>query len=44
MSETYFSHIIIYQHWFTGWKEAFSVIIAGDEVKAGKPSPEMYDS
>jgi len=24
-----------------GWKESFSVIIAGDEVRAGKPSPEM---
>ncbi|KAF4396373.1 hypothetical protein G4B88_019173 [Cannabis sativa] len=25
-----------------GWKESFSVIIGGDEVSAGKPSPEMY--
>jgi riboflavin kinase len=25
-----------------GWKESFSVIIAGDEVKAGKPSPEIF--
>ncbi|GJU75162.1 bifunctional riboflavin kinase/FMN phosphatase, partial [Tanacetum coccineum] len=23
-----------------GWKESFSVIIGGDEVKEGKPSPE----
>lgn len=29
--------------WFTltGWKQSFSVIIGGDEVKSGKPSPEM---
>lgn len=26
----------------TGWKESFSVIIAGDEVTAGKPSPEIF--
>ncbi|CAN0852718.1 Bifunctional riboflavin kinase/FMN phosphatase [Linum grandiflorum] len=25
-----------------GWKESFSVIIGGDEVRAGKPSPEIY--
>ncbi|KAG9447738.1 hypothetical protein H6P81_013866 [Aristolochia fimbriata] len=25
-----------------GWKESFSVIIGGDEVTAGKPSPEMF--
>ncbi|XP_059659724.1 bifunctional riboflavin kinase/FMN phosphatase isoform X2 [Cornus florida] len=25
-----------------GWKESFSVIIGGDEVKAGKPSPEIF--
>ncbi|KAM7500842.1 hypothetical protein LguiA_025256 [Lonicera macranthoides] len=25
-----------------GWKESFSVVIAGDEVKAGKPSPEIF--
>ncbi|KAH8508986.1 hypothetical protein Peur_050817 [Populus x canadensis] len=25
-----------------GWKESFSVIIAGDEVRAGKPSPEIF--
>eukprot|EP01018_Ginkgo_biloba_P004735 Gb_38742 [translate_table: standard] len=25
-----------------GWKEYFSVIIGGDEVKAGKPSPEIF--
>ncbi|KAF6167634.1 hypothetical protein GIB67_031217 [Kingdonia uniflora] len=24
-----------------GWKESFSVIIGGDEVRMGKPSPEM---
>ncbi|XP_058197895.1 bifunctional riboflavin kinase/FMN phosphatase [Rhododendron vialii] len=26
----------------TGWKESFSVIIGGDEVTAGKPSPELF--
>ncbi|KAG5516728.1 hypothetical protein RHGRI_037462 [Rhododendron griersonianum] len=26
----------------TGWKESFSVIIGGDEVTAGKPSPEIF--
>lgn len=25
-----------------GWKESFSFIIGGDEVKSGKPSPEIY--
>ncbi|KAL5579316.1 hypothetical protein UlMin_011758 [Ulmus minor] len=25
-----------------GWKESFSVIIAGDEVRTGKPSPEIF--
>ncbi|XP_002524680.2 bifunctional riboflavin kinase/FMN phosphatase [Ricinus communis] len=25
-----------------GWKESFSIIIGGDEVKAGKPSPEIF--
>ncbi|KDP20886.1 hypothetical protein JCGZ_21357 [Jatropha curcas] len=25
-----------------GWKESFSVIIGGDEVKTGKPSPEIF--
>ncbi|GFQ01814.1 bifunctional riboflavin kinase/fmn phosphatase [Phtheirospermum japonicum] len=25
-----------------GWKESFSVIIGGDEVSTGKPSPEIY--
>ncbi|KAG5245970.1 hypothetical protein OIU76_001836 [Salix suchowensis] len=25
-----------------GWKESFSVIIAGDEVRAGKPSPDIF--
>ncbi|CAI9087614.1 OLC1v1021725C1 [Oldenlandia corymbosa var. corymbosa] len=25
-----------------GWKEAFSVIVCGDEVKNGKPSPEIF--
>lgn len=26
----------------TGWKESFSVIIGGDEVRSGKPSPEIF--
>ncbi|PSS24689.1 Riboflavin kinase [Actinidia chinensis var. chinensis] len=26
----------------TGWKESFSIIIGGDEVTAGKPSPEIF--
>ncbi|XP_052201680.1 bifunctional riboflavin kinase/FMN phosphatase [Diospyros lotus] len=25
-----------------GWKESFSVIVGGDEVTAGKPSPEIF--
>uniref|UniRef100_A0A803LPM1 riboflavin kinase n=1 Tax=Chenopodium quinoa TaxID=63459 RepID=A0A803LPM1_CHEQI len=25
-----------------GWKESFSVVIGGDEVKAGKPSPNLF--
>ncbi|XP_042403400.1 bifunctional riboflavin kinase/FMN phosphatase-like isoform X1 [Zingiber officinale] len=25
-----------------GWKEAFSVIVGGDEVNMGKPSPEIF--
>ena len=25
-----------------GWKESFSAIVGGDEVKAGKPSPEIF--
>ncbi|XP_022886311.1 bifunctional riboflavin kinase/FMN phosphatase isoform X1 [Olea europaea var. sylvestris] len=25
-----------------GWKESFSLIIGGDEVTSGKPSPEIY--
>ncbi|KAK3420069.1 hypothetical protein EUGRSUZ_G00853 [Eucalyptus grandis] len=25
-----------------GWKESFSVIIGGDEVRIGKPSPEIF--
>lgn len=25
-----------------GWKQSFSVIIGGDEVKSGKPSPEIF--
>lgn len=25
-----------------GWREAFAVIIGGDEVKQGKPAPEIY--
>lgn len=28
----------------TGWKNSFSVIIGGDEVRTGKPSPEMWDA
>jgi beta-phosphoglucomutase-like phosphatase (HAD superfamily) len=24
-----------------GWKESFSVIVGGDEVEKGKPSPDM---
>ncbi|GAV77899.1 LOW QUALITY PROTEIN: Flavokinase domain-containing protein/HAD_2 domain-containing protein, partial [Cephalotus follicularis] len=27
---------------FIGWKESFSVIIGGDEVQMGKPSPEIF--
>ena len=27
-----------------GWKNSFSVIIGGDEVRTGKPSPEMWDA
>ncbi|XP_030931297.1 bifunctional riboflavin kinase/FMN phosphatase-like [Quercus lobata] len=30
----------IYFH--QGWKEFFSVIIGGDEVASGKPSPDIY--
>ncbi|GJQ90745.1 bifunctional riboflavin kinase/FMN phosphatase isoform X1 [Tanacetum coccineum] len=26
----------------SGWKESFSVIIGGDEVKEGKPSPKIF--
>ncbi|KAK1375252.1 Riboflavin kinase [Heracleum sosnowskyi] len=26
----------------SGWKESFSVVIGGDEVTAGKPSPEIF--
>lgn len=26
----------------SGWKESFSVVIGGDEVKAVKPSPDMW--
>ncbi|XP_021865068.1 bifunctional riboflavin kinase/FMN phosphatase-like isoform X4 [Spinacia oleracea] len=25
-----------------GWKDSFSVVIGGDEVKAGKPSPDLF--
>ncbi|KAK6917470.1 Haloacid dehalogenase-like hydrolase [Dillenia turbinata] len=25
-----------------GWKESFSAIVAGDEVRSGKPSPDIY--
>lgn len=25
-----------------GWKESFSAVIGGDEVKAGKPSPDLF--
>jgi beta-phosphoglucomutase-like phosphatase (HAD superfamily) len=24
-----------------GWKESFSVIVGGDEVEKGKPSPDL---
>jgi len=27
-----------------GWMNSFSVIIGGDEVRTGKPSPEMWDA
>ncbi|KAL3345412.1 hypothetical protein AABB24_024399 [Solanum stoloniferum] len=30
----------IFHH--AGWKESFSAIVGGDEVKAGKPSPEIF--
>lgn len=32
--------------WFLyiGWREWFSVILGSDQVKAGKPSPDLYDS
>lgn len=26
---------------YIGWKESFSAAVGGDEVRAGKPSPEM---
>lgn len=26
-----------------GWKESFTVILGSDQVKSGKPSPDMYD-
>lgn len=26
----------------SGWKESFSVIIGGDEVRSGKPSPDIF--
>ncbi|CAN1854395.1 Bifunctional riboflavin kinase/FMN phosphatase [Linum perenne] len=29
-------------HCHQGWKESFAVIIGGDEVRAGKPSPEIF--
>ncbi|CAN1216530.1 Bifunctional riboflavin kinase/FMN phosphatase [Linum perenne] len=29
-------------HCHQGWNESFSVIIGGDEVTAGKPSPEIF--
>lgn len=37
-----FSKIICgYYYVFVGWKERFSVVIGSDEVKAGKPAPDM---
>lgn len=33
--------IVVSGNCLTGWKESFSVVIGGDEVTAGKPSPEM---
>lgn len=33
--------IVVSDNCLTGWKESFSVVIGGDEVTAGKPSPEM---
>lgn len=37
------SFLSLFTHSFPiiGWKESFSVIIGGDEVTSGKPSPEM---
>ena len=35
--QPYFFHSLS----FIGWKESFSVIIGGEEVRMGKPSPEM---
>ncbi|GER53033.1 riboflavin kinase [Striga asiatica] len=32
---------LIVQHSCVGWKETFSVIVGGDEVTSGKPSPAM---
>lgn len=37
----FWTHLLIF--YYTGWKESFYVIIGGDEVSAGKPSPEMWD-
>lgn len=33
------SRLIFYFH--AGWKDSFAVIIGGDEVRTGKPSPDM---
>lgn len=37
------SFLSLFTHYFPiiGWKQSFSVIIGGDEVTYGKPSPEM---
>lgn len=39
------SSLVVPEHFahncIAGWKESFSVVIGGDEVTAGKPSPEM---
>jgi hypothetical protein len=40
------SFLSLFTHYFSiiGWKQSFSVIIGGDEVTSGKPSPEMWDA
>lgn len=32
---------LIYLNIDIGWKERFSVILGSDQVKAGKPSPDL---